>query len=488
MLFPKMTMPQPQGPRRVSVNTDGDSSGDRYNMLKSLLSPRNKDTATRQNFVRKLIEQQDRHFAYKRTVYDKMKTRLEWEKKEMELIIKIKKSEYENYFGDDFNTNEFMGKFTSRLTELEDRQEHIDVALSRLEARTDGKSREENTTQRIQAAFALIDERMSGASRRNIRNVIADACIAFSQNSKIFQDLFYINYYITGDPGTGKTEAAKCIVKAFSAFGILSRDDDLFEQGDRTTMVAPFVGQTASRVRNLLYKSLEGALFIDEAYQLIGSCDVKSGELSSSAGGEDYGPEAITTMVQFLSEYVGLVMIIAAGYKKAMQNCFIGTNEGLSRRFQPEIELKAFSWRELYAMFERKLADKDAEACEAMKKHKRSVMSFFQAHSKDMTNSAGDALMLAANVAIEHNVRSCLVSNAMEKKQAAFDYPQFLATMLGLRGSRSSRSSRGSRGSRGSRRTSPRRTRTRTRTRTRAQGGLPSPRVSSRPYITRRRK
>ena len=160
MLFPKMTMPQPQGPRRVSVNTDGDSGGDRYNMLKSLFSSRNKDTATRQNFVRKLIEQQDRHFAYKRTVYDKMKTRLEWEKKEMELIIKIKKSEYENYFGDDFNTNEFMGKFTSRLTELEDRQEHIDVALSRLEARTDGKSREENTTQRIQAAFALIDERI----------------------------------------------------------------------------------------------------------------------------------------------------------------------------------------------------------------------------------------------------------------------------------------------------------------------------------------
>ncbi len=140
----------------------------------------------------------------------------------------------------------------------------------------------------------------------------------------------------TGNPGTGKTTVARLLSQIYHAVGVVT-EGHLVET-DRSKLVAGFVGQTALKTQTALESALGGMLLIDEAYAL-------------ARGGEnDFGLEAIDTLVKFMEDHRDDIAIIAAGYPAEMTD-FIDSNPGLKSRFTRAIYFPDYSEDELVHIF-----------------------------------------------------------------------------------------------------------------------------------------
>ncbi len=127
----------------------------------------------------------------------------------------------------------------------------------------------------------------------------------------------------TGNPGTGKTTVARLLAQIYYEMGILSKGQ--FVETDRSGLVAGYMGQTASKVTDVVNSALGGVLFIDEAYSL------------SNGNQEDFGKEAIDTLVKAMEDHRDDLIVIVAGYTNEMQD-FIDANPGLQSRFTTYID------------------------------------------------------------------------------------------------------------------------------------------------------
>lgn len=141
----------------------------------------------------------------------------------------------------------------------------------------------------------------------------------------------------TGNPGTGKTTVARIVAQIYKDLGILSKGH--LVETDRAGLVAEYVGQTAVKTNKIIDSALDGVLFIDEAYSLIGT-------------GQDYGKEAIATLLKRMEDNRDRLVVILAGYSKEMQD-FINTNPGLQSRFNRYIDFPDYSAKELLQIFEK---------------------------------------------------------------------------------------------------------------------------------------
>ena len=141
----------------------------------------------------------------------------------------------------------------------------------------------------------------------------------------------------TGNPGTGKTTVARIVAQIYKDLGILSKGH--LVETDRSGLVAEYVGQTAVKTNKIIDSALDGVLFIDEAYSLIGT-------------GQDYGKEAIATLLKRMEDNRDRLVVILAGYSKEMQD-FINTNPGLQSRFNRYIDFPDYSAEELLQIFEK---------------------------------------------------------------------------------------------------------------------------------------
>lgn len=137
----------------------------------------------------------------------------------------------------------------------------------------------------------------------------------------------------TGAPGTGKTTVARIVAKIYQELGILTKDTVI--ETDRSGLVAGYVGQTALKVHELVEQAIGGVLFIDEAYALVNP-DVPN----------DFGMEAVDTLVKLMEDHRDNLVIIVAGYTQEMK-AFLKCNTGLVSRFNKFIDFPDYTDQEL---------------------------------------------------------------------------------------------------------------------------------------------
>ena len=141
----------------------------------------------------------------------------------------------------------------------------------------------------------------------------------------------------TGNPGTGKTTVARIVADVYRSLGVLKKGH--LVETDRSGLVADYVGQTATKTNKIIDRALDGVLFIDEAYSL------------ATGGDNDYGKEAIATLLKRMEDNRDRLVVILAGYSDEMKQ-FIDSNPGLQSRFNRYIHFPDYNADELFQIFE----------------------------------------------------------------------------------------------------------------------------------------
>ena len=145
-----------------------------------------------------------------------------------------------------------------------------------------------------------------------------------------------LHMVFSGNPGTGKTTVARIMSRIYHSLDILSKGQ--LVEVDRSGLVAGYVGQTALKTQKVIEKAMGGVLFIDEAYALNGKSE------------NDFGQEAIDTILKAMEDHRDDLVVIVAGYTELMDR-FIHSNPGLESRLNRFLMFEDYTPEQMVAIF-----------------------------------------------------------------------------------------------------------------------------------------
>jgi len=177
--------------------------------------------------------------------------------------------------------------------------------------------------------------------KREVHNLINLATVyALRRQHDLPNVEMSLHMVFSGNPGTGKTTIGRLMARVYRSLGILSKGH--LVEVDRSGLVAGYIGQTAVKTAEAVKKALGGVLFIDEAYALTGKSE------------NDYGGEAIETLLKLMEDNRDDLVVIVAGYDGLMQ-AFVESNPGLSSRFNRYLHFDDYTVDEMLQIFELQL-------------------------------------------------------------------------------------------------------------------------------------
>ena len=242
-----------------------------------------------------------------------------------------------------------------------------------------------------------------------------------------------LNMIFIGNPGTGKTTVARLISEMLKDMGFL-RQGHLVEVA-RADLVAEYVGQTAPKTTNVFNSALGGVLFIDEAYAL------------SKGGDNDFGKEAIDTLIKLMEDHRGEILVILAGYEKEMGD-FLKANSGLESRFPLKLQFPDYTSDELTRIFDKMIESRGFTITDEARVLANERIDFMK---KTATTHAGNGRMVrnlideiirnqSTRVAMEENIAlneiNIIVPEDIGKKfeteNSEYDYETIFDNIIGL--------------------------------------------------------
>jgi SpoVK/Ycf46/Vps4 family AAA+-type ATPase len=210
----------------------------------------------------------------------------------------------------------------------------------------------------------------------------------YKEIGKDIRQSFSLHAVFTGNPGTGKTTVARLLSQIYKALGILERGN--LVECDRQDLVGGYVGQTAIKTNEILNRAMGGVLFIDEAYSL------------SEGGENDFGKEAIETILKRMEDNRGDFIVIVAGYTDNMKK-FLESNPGLSSRFDREFNFVDSTAEQLYDIAIKMFANNSINLEDKAKEHVKAFMQFqFDTRTKYFGNARNVRKVVEESIKNQH--------------------------------------------------------------------------------------
>jgi stage V sporulation protein K len=238
--------------------------------------------------------------------------------------------------------------------------------------------------------------------KEQVRTLIAFLRVQASRRQHGLADVSISQHLVfLGNPGTGKTTVARLLGEMYGSLGLLKKGH--LVEVDRAGLVGRYVGHTAAKTDKAVKSALDGVLFIDEAYALS----------PSGLMVQDYGTEAIETLLKRMEDHRDRLVVIAAGYPKLM-NDFLNSNPGLRSRFSREIVFPDYSTDELVSITEQIAVSGEYDLGEGV--HQGLTMFFSQAVRNERFGNARVSRTLFEQAINSQAVRLTAAGGALDER------------------------------------------------------------------------
>ncbi len=219
------------------------------------------------------------------------------------------------------------------------------------------------------------------------------------QNDLPVEDLS-LHMVFSGNPGTGKTMIARLMSRIYRSLGILSKGQ--LVEVDRGGLVAGYVGQTAIKTGEVVQKALGGVLFVDEAYAL------------TDHGENDYGQEAVDTLLKAMEDHRDDLIVIVAGYTELMET-FVHSNPGLESRFNRFMHFPDYTVEEMLAIFDMRCEKSGYTLEDEARDLLKGLLAIFSLDTKGFGNARGVRNLFERAVSAQANRLAALENITREQ-------------------------------------------------------------------------